>query len=97
MYEMICNACRQMEEKHRLPMIPAGDVLQAAGEDKFFNGKEGISLYRDGGHLSLPAGRYLAGLAWFRYLLRGEVGKVAFVSEGLSEDAAALLKEYCRK
>ena len=96
MFDMICKASNQVSKKHDLRVIPTGDYIQWVRDDKKFDSKTGIPLYRDGGHLSLLAGRYLAGLTWYRYLLEEDVDKISLMPEGLSEETINRLKRYVK-
>ena len=51
-------------------MIPSGDIIQKARQQEPFRVLEGgISLCRDGFHMSIPYGRYLLACVWMKTLL----------------------------
>ena len=54
--------------------------------------KGGVSLYRDGFHLSLDYGRYLAGLVWFKFFTGEDCKKVTYKPDGTDEKLTELLK-----
>ena len=53
----------------------------------------GVSLYRDGFHLSFPYGRFAAACVWLRRLCLTELSRVTFVPEGAD---ARLIKGILR-
>lgn len=69
MYEDICSACDAVASHTGLDVIPCGDAVQAARAVKPFVYEEGgMSLCRDGFHMSLDYGRYLLGAVWYETL-----------------------------
>ena len=71
-HEMYCklHTCYiTMAEKYALGIIPCGTIIQKARNLPAFDvEKGGISLCRDGFHLSYDYGRYLAACVWVRTL-----------------------------
>ena len=64
------------------PVIPCGDAVQIARAlPPFDYAHGGKSLNRDGFHLSLVGGRYLAALVWFGFFTGRSPEEVAFVPE----------------
>lgn len=64
------------------PVIPCGDAVQfARALPPFDYAHGGKSLNRDGFHLSLVGGRYLAALVWFGFFTGRSPEEVAFVPE----------------
>lgn len=61
-------------------LIPAGEAVELARKDPLFAYESGkYPLNRDGFHLSVPYGRYLAGLVWCEKLLKLDVRKDAYI------------------
>lgn len=94
MFKAICRATEHITIKHHLKIIPTGNYIQEVRKNDMFDTKKGISLYRDGGHLSYLAGRYLAELVWFRHLLQGNLSFVKYLPEELSGNILDVLKGY---
>lgn len=88
--EAYTQASREME----LPLIPCGDVIRYLRENmpEFDYQKGGLSLNRDGFHLSWIYGRYAAALVWYIVLAGGDPRAVRFVPtiEGETTDEALL-------
>lgn len=70
MFRRILQASHQAAEKICAPLIPVGEMIQKLREElPEFRVKEGgISLCRDGYHLSLDYGRYAAAATWLHTL-----------------------------
>lgn len=70
MYRRILETTRAAAERIHAAVIPAGTVIQHVREHipAFAYGNGGLSLCRDGFHLSWDYGRYLAAAVWFRTL-----------------------------
>lgn len=73
-------------------VLPVGDVIQRVRDTlpEFDYTHGGMSLHRDGFHLSLDYGRWIAGLVWYAKLTGADVTKSRF----LPPDCDA---ELCRK
>ena len=70
MYRRLSACYCEMSLKYNLPMIPCGDVLQRARlETPFCVQNKGLSLCRDGQHVSFLYGRYLLACVWAKCLL----------------------------
>ncbi len=68
MFERIIEATDIITKKYSLDIIDNATAIQKARElDEFNPEKGGVSINRDGFHLSLDYGRYLAGLTMFKY------------------------------
>lgn len=80
MYDCIIKTSHQKAKEIGAELIPVGSVIQYVreniGEFDYKNG--GLSLCRDGFHLSLDYGRYLAAAVWFRTLTGKPVKTVEF-------------------
>ena len=88
MYECLSNAYAKAAESIGVDVIPAGDVIQYLRDNtKEFDYKNGgISLNRDGFHLSYGYGRYAASLTWYCKLFGGNVNDVSFVPESCDDE-----------
>ena len=54
----------------------------------------GLSLHRDGFHLSLDYGRYLAALVWLKYFTGVSPDRVTFTPEGCEPRLIAKIKQF---
>ena len=94
MADDISSAVRASAERYALPVIPAGSAIRRAGTiPQFDPSRGGVSLYRDGFHLTCDYGRYLAGLVWFSSLTGRSAADVAFIPDGTEEALIHLLKK----
>ena len=86
MYARLRRCYTAMAEKHGLPLIPCGDVIQAVRALPPFDVQNGgRSLCRDGFHMSYGYGRYLLACVWLKALTGASVAENAYVPE--SEEA----------
>lgn len=96
MYARLKRCYSAMAEKYHLRLIPSGDIIQKARQQEPFRVSEGgISLCRDGFHMSIPYGRYLLACVWMKTLFSVQISENHYVPEtGEGENAAdeALLK-----
>ncbi len=78
MYRKLKAAYAEMAERIGAEIIPTGDVIQYLRENvPLFDYKNGgMSLNRDGYHLSFMYGRYAAGLVWFKTIFGGDPLKI---------------------
>ena len=91
MYNCIVEASSKIAEKYSLPIIPSGDAIERARYiPEFDTSKGGMSLNRDGFHLSLDYGRYLAALTCYRFFTGKDATEVTFEPE--NTDPALCLK-----
>lgn len=67
MYEKIESATKEIADKLNLKIIPTGNVIQYLREnaDEFDYANGGISLCRDGYHLTYDIGRFAAAATWY--------------------------------
>lgn len=72
-------------------MIPAGEAIQNAR--KTF----GDILTRDGYHLSIPLGRYIAGLSWVAALTDFDYTSIRYLPEGIDKDLLPQIIEAVQK
>lgn len=87
-------AYRRAARELGLELIPCGDVVRHVRQTvpEFDMPKGGLSLTRDGYHMSLDYGRYALGLTWFACLTGGAVDAVTFRPEGTEEALAQKLR-----
>lgn len=87
MYECLRDAYRSYAKQVGALLIPTGDVVQYFRENipRYNYAKGGMSLNRDGFHLSIPYGRYLNSAVWFETLLGGDIRGNAFVPHGVKD------------
>lgn len=83
MYDCLSDAYAKAAESIDAETIPSGDVIQYlrdnTAEFDYKNG--GLSLCRDGFHLSYDYGRYAVSLTWYCKLFVGNANDVSFVPE----------------
>ncbi len=86
MYENIISASEKASQAHGIDICRVGEVIQRArslSEFDYQNG--GLSLCRDGFHLSLDYGRFLAGLVWYKFFCGHDVHSVTYRPNGADE------------
>lgn len=81
MYDCVKNAYKRAATLINVPIIPAGDVIQHLRENthEFDYKNGGLSLNRDGFHLSYTYGRYAAALTWYATLFNADTSNVDFI------------------
>lgn len=93
MFERILEASSEMAEKHSITVIPAGNAVELARKLPEFNPEEGGTVItRDGFHLSLTYGRYLAALVSYRAFTGKSPLDVKFMPEGCNPETVEKLK-----
>lgn len=75
MYEKIKSATEEIADKLDVKIIPTGNVIQTLRENyaEFDYQHGGVSLCRDGFHLTYDIGRFAASAAWFVALTGQEI------------------------
>ena len=91
MFEAIVNASNNICKKYGLDIIPNGDAVEKARLLPEFDEKT-HPITRDGFHLSLDYGRYLAGLVMFKYFTGKDATKVTYEPEDTSHEICQKLK-----
>lgn len=82
MYERIVDASSKIADKYGLRTIDNATAIQKARAlDEFNTEKGGVSINRDGFHLSLDYGRYLAGLTMFKFFTGKSATEVTYAPE----------------
>lgn len=91
MFARLRQAYRKIAADYGLRLIPSGDVIQRLrGRDPFRYAQGGLSLCRDGFHMSYLYGRYLLACVWTAYLLGLPMARNDFVpSTALAPEEAA--------
>lgn len=67
MYQKIKSATKEIADKLNIKILPSGDVIQTLRENykEFDYQHGGVSLCRDGYHLTYDIGRFAAAATWF--------------------------------
>ena len=76
------------------PIIPSGDVIQTLRTKKpfdYLNG--GLSLCRDGFHMSLDYGRYATAAAWYETIIGKDIRETTYAPKGTDPDIISLIRE----
>ena len=93
MFKRIKEATDSIAEKYSMDIIPSGDAVELARKlPEFDESAGGVSLNRDGFHLSLDCGRYLAGLVLYRFFTKKSAKTTAFIPDGVSAQIAEKLQ-----
>lgn len=80
MYAMLSACYKHMAQKYGLRLIPSADIIQRLrATDPFIVQKGGMSLCRDGFHMSLLYGRYALALTWVKTLFGVPVGGNTYI------------------
>ena len=87
MYNLLTDAYSKAAESISADIIPSGDVIQYLRDNtpEFDYKNGGLSLNRDGFHLTLNYGRYAAALTWYCVLFGGSANDVSFIPNGSDE------------
>ena len=91
----IIKASDKLAEKHSLRIIPNGEAVEAARDLSEFQGE--LNICRDGFHLSLDYGRYLAGLVMYAFFVGEDPRAVSYEPESTSNEINKKLKEIAKK
>lgn len=74
MYERLHECYTTMAKKYGVPLIPSGSIIHRVRQlPEFDVSKGGVSLCRDGFHMSFSYGRYLLAYIWLRALFKIQV------------------------
>lgn len=95
MYEHLRNAYQAAADELGMELIPVGDAVQYIRENvpQFDYPNGGISLNRDGFHLSIPTGRCLAGYVWLEILTGTDCRSADYLPEDGDTDLLKLVRE----
>ncbi|MBE6625475.1 MAG: DUF4886 domain-containing protein [Ruminococcaceae bacterium] len=93
MYERIVEASSAIADKYGLRTIDNATAIQRARELDEFNPEKGnLSINRDGFHLSLDYGRYLAGLTMFKFFTGKSATEVSYAPDDTDPEIIEKLK-----
>ncbi|MBQ7226177.1 MAG: DUF4886 domain-containing protein [Clostridia bacterium] len=92
MYNAIVDTTNKVAEKYGFDVIPCGDAIEMARELEEFKAGAPLSLNRDGFHLSLDYGRYLAALTMCKYFTGEDMTDVEYEPEDTDPKINAKLK-----
>ena len=89
MYDCLTDAYAKAAESIGADIIPSGDVIQYLRENakEFDYQNGGLSLNRDGFHLTLGYGRYAAALTWACKLFSIDANEVSYAPEECEDEA----------
>lgn len=74
MYQALTDAYQRVADELSLKIIPCGQVIQALRANPLFDyANGGISLCRDGFHMSLAYGRYAVAATWYEFILHQNI------------------------
>lgn len=97
MYNAILEAGGNIAKRHNLEIIRNTEAIELARElDEFKNGGP-LNINRDGFHLSLDYGRYLAGLTMFGFFTGDDPTSVTYEPEDTSAKINKKLKEIAKR
>lgn len=93
MYDAIQDVTGRISKEFGLPVLPSGRLIQTLrGLESFDYANGGLSLNRDGFHLS-DYGRYAVALLWYRQLTGCSVKDNGFCPEHFDPVLAGLIRE----
>lgn len=85
MYEEIINTYKSLGEEFSFRVIPSGRVIQELRYyPEFDYAHGGMSLCRDGFHMSLDYGRYAVAATWFEHILKGDITENGFTPNDIN-------------
>ena len=93
MYNAIVDATAKVAEKYGFDIIPCGNAVELARDLEEFCAGAPLSINRDGFHLSLDYGRYLAALVMCKYFTGADATAVEFEPEGTDPKINRKLKK----
>lgn len=80
MYNNISKTYKKFANEYNMQVIPVGDVIQQLRKTPEFDYSAGQpSLNRDGQHLGLGYGGYVAALIWYKVITGKSVEKIGFL------------------
>lgn len=95
MHKAIMETTERVTREYSLPVIPTGDAIMRAKCDPRFDVRAGgISLHRDGYHLSYTYGRYLAALVLLKFFTGITPDRVTFIPEDVDPILIEHLKNF---
>ncbi|MBQ8146012.1 MAG: DUF4886 domain-containing protein [Clostridia bacterium] len=97
MYNAIVDTTSKIAEKYGFDIIPCGDAVELARDLPEFKEGSEYTLNRDGFHLSLDYGRYLAALVMYKYFCKKSASDVEYEPENTNHQVNVKLKEIADK
>ncbi|MBR2943943.1 MAG: DUF4886 domain-containing protein [Clostridia bacterium] len=94
MIEEIIKVTDFYAKKHSLEVIPNGEAIEMARDLAEFQGERNIN--RDGYHLSLDYGRYLAGLVMYGFFTKCDPTSVTYEPEKTDPEINKKLKQIAK-
>ncbi len=90
MFDRLSAAYQMASERVGVPLIPCGDIIQALrGEKPFQYETGGLSLCRDGFHMSYIYGRYVLAAAWYGTITGRKLDGNSYIPQtSLTEESA---------
>ena len=80
MYHSLTDTYQKVAEDLSLNIVPCGKVIQSLRTYPIFDyGNGGLSLCRDGFHMSLVYGRYAVAATWYEFILKQNILSNSFV------------------
>ena len=96
MYECLCEAYQKAAKAIQADLIPSGHVIQALRKTAPFDYENGgLSLCRDGFHMSLDYGRYALAATWYTALTGKRTNAPMLPLDGCDAPDPALLQLIC--
>ena len=98
MFNAIVDTTEKIAQKYGFDIIPCGNAIELASDTlpEFKLGAE-LSMHRDGFHLSLDYGRYLAALVMNKYFTGKRACEVEYEPENTNPEIIAKLKDIADK
>jgi len=88
MYDALKTTYQCISNQLSMDLIPCGDVIQTLRSYPTFDyTKGGMSLCRDGFHMSLVYGRYAVAATWYEYLLKKNIQNNTFLPPALGGES----------
>ena len=93
MYNAIVDTTNKIAEKYGFDIIPCGDAVELARDLPEFSIGAELNMNRDGFHLSLDYGRYLAALVMNKYFTGKNPCEVEYEPENTNHEIILKLKK----
>ena len=89
MFDLICGVMKRLESEAIVDKVcPTGIAVQKAKKQSL-----GDDIYRDGYHLSMGIGRFIAGLSLVYSLLGEDISEFSWQPQGVTDDQRELAKK----
>ena len=97
MFNAIVDTTTKIAEKYGFDIIPCGNAVEMASQLDEFKVGGPLSMHRDGFHLTLDYGRYLAALVMCKYFTGCDATEIEYEPEDTDKEINAKLKEIANK